>query len=355
MDFDYTEEQSLLRDSLARLLRERYPFEARRKAAREPDGWSRALWASLAEQGFLAVGLPEEHGGYGGAVESMIAGEALGAALSPEPYLPTIVLGAHALAQSKHASTLLPGIISGKILVACALEGFAAQRAGQGWALSGKAVVPHAHSADWIVIATDDLVFVVEARSLERRRLRTFDCVFGAELCVEGAASDADKIIAAGAEAHALRAVLQDRAIGYLAAEAVGVMSMVLDATVEHLKTRQQFGQPLASFQTLRHRAVDMLVALEQTRSVAILAAAAHDEPDAREREKAFAAVKAVTSNAARFVGQQAVQLHGGIGLTEEHRAGWGLRRLTMIDLALGDADAQAARLAALGGFVAPV
>jgi alkylation response protein AidB-like acyl-CoA dehydrogenase len=162
------------------------------------------------------------------------------------------------------------------------------------------------------------------------------------------------QIVAAKAGASDLIERLQHRAIAYIAAETSGLIAMLLDATVEHLKTRQQFGQPLSRFQALQHRAVEMLVSLEQVRSMAIYAAASLDEPDAQERRKAFAAVKAVVSNAARFCGQQAVQLHGGVGLTEEHRVGWGLRRLTMIDLAFGDADANAAKLAELGGFTAP-
>lgn len=359
MNFDFTEEQNLLRDSVTRLMKERYPFEARRKAAAEPEGWSRALWASFAEQGLLGVGIGEAHGGYGGAVETLIVGEALGAALSPEPYLASVVMAAAALeAGNAEAQALLPGVIAGETLVACALEGFTACRTKQGWRVLGDArAVPHADSANHLILAVQSeegpLVALVEATAIERRGYRTFDGLRAADL--RGALDVGEhQVLAANAGAADLTERLQHRAIAYIAAETSGLIAMLLDATVEHLKTRQQFGQPLSRFQALQHRAAEMLVSLEQVRSMAIYAAASLDEPDVQERRKAFAAVKTVVSNAARFCGQQAVQLHGGVGLTEEHCVGWGLRRLTMIDLAFGDADANAAKLAALGGFIAP-
>jgi alkylation response protein AidB-like acyl-CoA dehydrogenase len=358
MHFDLTEEQSLLRDSVTRLLKERYPFETRRKAAASADGWSREIWAAFAEQGLLGVGLGEDAGGYGGAVETMVVAEALGGALSAEPYLATVVMGAAALRLSgaDGVSKTLSSIAAGEHLLAVA-EGFSAKRAGENWSLHGKAAsIPHADCAHQIIVIADDgaLVACVDAGKLNRAGHRTFDGLRAAHLEAASIAVSPAEVLAHGAAGLDLAERVRQHGVAYIAAEAVGLMCMLLDVTVEHLKTRQQFGQPLSRFQALQHRAVDMLVALEQARSMAIYATAALDEPDALERRKAFAAIKAVVSNAARLVGQQAVQLLGGIGLTEEHRVGWGLRRLTMIDLAFGDADEQAARLAALGGLVAP-
>lgn len=358
MHFDLTEEQSLLRDSVTRLLKERYPFETRRKAAASADGWNRDIWAAFAAQGLLGVGLGEAAGGYGGAVETMVVAEALGGALSAEPYLATVVMGATALRLSgaNSASNALADIVAGKRLLAVA-EGFSAKRDGENWSLRGKAAsVTHADCADQIIIIADDgaLVACMDANKLQRAAHRTFDGLRAAHLEAADLKVSPAEILASGAAAADLAERVRQHAIAYIAAESNGLMSMLLDVTVEHLKTRQQFGQSLSRFQALQHRAVEMLVALEQARSMAIYATAALDEADALERRKAFAAIKIVISNAARLVGQQAVQLLGGIGLTEEHRVGWGLRRLTMIDLAFGDADEQAARLAALGGLIAP-
>lgn len=360
MNFDFAEEQNLLRDSITRLLKDRYSFEVRRKIAGTELGWDRTLWQTFAEQGLLAIGIGEDHGGYGGGVEAMIVGEALGAALSAEPYLASIIMGAAALeAGGRHAQALLPGVVSGATLLACALNEFSAQRVEDGYRLSGAArAVVNGDCADYFILAAQSeegpIVAVVEANTVQRRCFRTFDGFRAAEVEAKDLYVADAALIAAGADGEGLIETLEHRAIAYIAAETSGLIAMLLDATVEHLKTRQQFGQPLSRFQALQHRAVEMLVSLEQVRSMAIYAAASLEEPDAVERRRAFAAVKAVTSNAARFCGQQAVQLHGGVGLTEEHRVGWGLRRLTMIDLAFGDSDANAAKLAALGGFTAP-
>lgn len=361
MNFDLSEEQSLLQGAVTRLMKERYPFEVRRKAAASADGWSREIWADFAAQGLLGVGLGEAAGGYGGPVEAMIVGEALGGALSAEPYLATVIMGGAALRLSgrARAAALLEHVAAGACLLAVA-DGLRATRAGAGWKFSGMArAAVHADCADHIVAVAGSedgaVVAVVPAKNLHRRGYRTLDGLRAADVDAEGCEIGPDDVLASGADGAALAERVREHAIAYIAAEAVGLMAMLLDTSVEHLKTRQQFGQQLSRFQALQHRAVDMLVALEQARSAAIYATAALGIEDSEERRKAFAAVKAVIGNAARLIGQQAVQLHGGVGLTEEHRVGWGLRRLTMIDLAFGDADEQAARLAALGGLVAPV
>jgi alkylation response protein AidB-like acyl-CoA dehydrogenase len=367
MDFAYSEEQILLQDAVRRMLAERYPFEARRALVADPLGWSRALWAQLAELGLLAATFAEEHGGLGGGpVEGLIIAEALGAALSAEPYLATIVLGGTALklgARTRLAAELLQKVVAGELILACAIgdDRPRARADGGRWTVDGAVRnVAHGDGADWLVVACDAeagaLVLLLDARApgVARRPHRTFDGLRAAEIRFDGVTAGPEAVLAEGAAAEALLERMTQHAIAALAAEAIGVMQMLLDLTVEHLKTRTQFGQPLGKFQALQHRAVEMLVALEQARSMAFYAAATLEAPDPLERRKAFAAVKAVVADAGRLVGQGAVQLHGGVGVTEEHRAGWGLKRLTMIEMLFGDAQAQAARLAELGGLVEP-
>jgi alkylation response protein AidB-like acyl-CoA dehydrogenase len=369
MDLDYTEEQALLQDAVKRLLAERYPFEARRALVADPRGWSRELWRRLAELGLLAATFDEEDGGLdGGPVESLIIAQALGTALSAEPYLSTIAMGAAALKLSGNSALraeLAPQIAAGELILACAVEGErprARGRGGGGWVVAGLARnVFHGDSADRLLVACEAeegpvlLLLDAAAAGVARRGHRTFDGLRAAEIRFDDVAAEPGAVLAEGAEAEALIERVVQHALAALAAEAVGIMEMLMEITVEHLKTRSQFGQPLAKFQVLQHRAVEMLIALEQARSMALFAAAMVEAPDALERRKAFAAVKTVIGRAGRLVGQTAVQLHGGIGVTEEHRAGWGLKRLTMIALQLGDADAHAARLADLGGFVEAV
>ena len=368
MNFDLTEEQTLLKDAVTRLLSDRCGFEARRRLVGDPRGWSTEIWGQFAEMGLLAATFAEADGGLdGGPVETLVIGEALGTALSAEPYMATVVMGGAALRFSDNAAMraeIVPAIAEGQAILACAIDGGRprAKADGEGWVLDGSAAgVIHGDSADRLVVAADSdagpLVLVVsaDAAGLVRRGHRTFDGLRAAAIGFEGVRVGPDAILARGNAADALVERIVQHAIAYLAAEATGTMAMLLDATIEHLKTRTQFGQPLAKFQALQHRCAEMLVALEQARSVALYAAAMVDDPDPRERRKAFAAVKAVIAQSGRFVGQNAVQLHGGVGVTEEHRAGWGLKRLTMIDMLFGDAEAQAATLAGLGGFVEAV
>lgn len=365
MNLDYTDEQVMLRDAVQRLVAERYPFEARRALMSSPEGWSREVWAQFADLGLLAATFPEEDGGLGGGgVEAMLIGEVLGRALCAEPYLASVILAGAAMRLGGSGvlrKELLPAVASGELVLACALDGErpAARRDGDDWVLQGRARnVVHGDSAGAFLIAVDGphggLLLLVRrnAAGLSCRSHRTFDGLRAAELQFERVQVPAREVLAQGSAAAALIERTVQHGVAYIAAEACGLMAMLLDLTVEHLKTRTQFGQPLAQFQALQHRAAEMLVALEQARSMALYAAAMVDAPDAHERRKAFAAVKAVISQGARFVGQNAVQLHGGVGVTEEHRAGWGLKRLTMIDMLFGDADQQAATLAALGGFV---
>lgn len=365
MNFDLDEDQSMLADTVNRLLADRYGFEDRRRLVATPSGWSADLWAQLAELGVLAAPFAEADGGLdGGPVETMVVGQALGRVLSAEPYLATIVMAGAALRLSdNHAlrAALVPQVVSGELILAVApdIGDLVALPAPGGWLVDGQARgVIHGDSAQGLVLSAasaEGLVLLLvdtTAPGVTVAGHRTFDGLRAADLTLQGVAVAGDRVLAVGPAAEALMERVVQHAIAYLAAEAVGIMEMLLEITVEHLRTRQQFGQALARFQALQHRAAEMLVSLEQARSMALYAAMMVEDADPLERRKAFAAIKAVISTSSRFVGQSAVQLHGGIGVTEEHRAGWGLKRLTMIDMLFGDADSQAARLARLGGFV---
>jgi alkylation response protein AidB-like acyl-CoA dehydrogenase len=233
-----------------------------------------------------------------------------------------------------------------------------AHQAGDGWTISGvKTDVLHGDCADRLVVtarAEGSLaVFLVDAAAsgLSRRSYRTFDGLQAAEVTLDGVR--APELLAIGPAAEHLVERVRQHAIAYMAGEAAGLMDMLLDASVEHLKARRQFGQSLSGFQALKHRCAEMLVALEQARSMAIYAHLMLAEPDPVERGKAFAAVKSVIGAAGVSVGHAAVQLHGGLGVSEEHRVGWALRRLVMIDMTFGDGERWAGELARLGGFVA--
>ncbi len=373
MNFDLNEEQILLKETAQRLLADRYGFEARRRVMRQPLGWSRDVWALFAEQGFLAAPFSEAHGGLGGGpIESLILAEAFGRCLLAEPYLATVVMAGTALSLCDDAelhSALISQIASGELTASFADdEPGSASGAGAGrtvarpegrvWALTGTKVdVLHGDSADRLVVTAridGELgVFLVDAEApgLSRRGYGVFDGQRAAEVTLDRVLT-ADRL-AIGQAAEDLVERVRQHAIAYVASEAVGLMDMLLEASVEHLKARKQFGQTLSSFQALKHRCAEMLVALEQARSLAIYAALMLDEPDAAERRKAFAAVKSVIGSSGVQVGQAAVQLHGGLGVTEEHRIGWGLRRLMMIELMFGDSDRWSGELARLGGFVA--
>jgi len=367
MNFDLTEEQVLLKEAANRLLADRYGFDARRRLRRDPLGWSRETWALFAEQGFLAAPFAEADGGLGGGpVDSLILAEAFGRSLLAEPYLATVVMAGSAISLSDDArlrAALVPQIASGDLIASFADEEPAsaptvARREGEAWRLTGtKLDVLHGDSADQLVVTAQAEgglgLFLVDASDpgVIRRGHGRFDGLRAAEVTLDAVATA--NVLALGAAAEDLVERVRQQAIAYMASEAVGLMDTLLAACVDHLKARRQFGQSLSNFQALKHRCAEMLVALEQARSMAIYAALSLDEPDAVERRKAFAAVKSVVGSAGVQVGHAAVQLHGGLGVSDEHRIGWGLRRLMMIDLTFGDADRWSGELARLGGFVA--
>ena len=378
MDFDLTDEQRLLKDSVERFLADRYGFEQRGRYMREPAGWSREVWSQLAELGLLGLPFPEDTGGFGGGpVEVGIAMEAFGRALVVEPFFSCIVLAGGVLRRAADAATLgelVPGIADGSLLLAYAqaerqarwsLNDVAtrAERSGEGWRITGqKTLVLHGDSADKLVVSARTAggereregigLFLVDAAGpgVSRRGYPTQDAQRAAEIAFDGAPGTA-----LGDPDGALPAMeaAQDEAVAALCAEAVGCMEAMQALTVDYLKTRQQFGRPIGVNQALQHRAVDMLVSLEQARSMALFAAMMAGEENQAERDRAIHAAKVQVGRSARHVGQEAVQLHGGIGVTMEYVVGHHFKRVTMIERQMGDTESHLAALARLGGLIA--
>ena len=377
MDFDLSEEQRLLKESLDRLIGDRYAFEQRKGYAQSPQGWSRELWAQFAELGLLGLPFEERHGGSaGGPVETMIAMEAFGRALALEPYLATVVLGGGFLrhgGSAEQCADLIPQIADGSLTVAFAhterqsrydlydIE-TRAVRDGAGWMLDGKkGVVVHGDTADKLVVTArvgggrrdrDGVAaFIVDGKTAGVSRLGypTQDGLRAAEITLANVRVGPEGALGEPGKALPLIERVVDEAIAALCAEAIGAMAVMHELTVEYLKTRRQFGREIGSFQILQHRAVDMLIALEQARSMAMFATMMAAEENAAERRNAVAAAKVQIGRSGKFIGQQAIQLHGGIGMTMEYKVGHYFKRVTMIDTMFGDADHHLRELARRG------
>ena len=381
MDFALTEEQELLRHSVQRLFADHCGFDARKRYAREPGGYSRALWARYAELGLLGLPFAEEHGGSaGGPVETMIVMEEVGHALALEPYLSTVVLagGLLRLGGGKAlCADLVPKIAGGDLMLAFAHAerqsrydladvAVSARREGAGYVLDGaKSLVLHGDSAGKFIVSArlsggqrdrDGLaLFVVDAvaKGVSTRGYGTVDGLRAAEVTLAGVRVDAGAAIGEPGKAYPLIERVVDTAIAALAAEAVGAMAAMHEQTVDYMKTRKQFGVTIGSFQALQHRAAEMLVALEQARSMAMLATMMAAEENVRERRQAISAAKVQIGRSARIVGHGAIQIHGGIGMTMEAKVGHYFKRVTTIDATFGDADYHLGLLAESGGLVA--
>ena len=374
MDFELTEEQRLLRQSVERLLADRYGFDKRRAYLAEPDGWSRSLWAQYAELGLLGLPFAEKHGGFGGGpIEVMLVMEAFGRVLALEPYLATVVLGGTALrlAGNEHQqSPLLQQIAEGKFLVAFAhgerqarydlsdVLTTAWRRAG-GWILDGgKSVVLHGDCAQLLIVSArtagerDDrdgiTLFLVDAAAngVARRSYPMRDGTRAAEISLSEVELGENAVLGEVGAAFPVIERVVEAGIAATAAEAVGAMEAMQGLTLEYLKTRQQFGRPIGQYQVLQHRATEMLMELERGRSMAMLAAMMVDEPDAAERAHNIAMAKVGIGQASKFVSQNAIQLHGGIGMTEEYAVGHYFRRCMVIEHSFGDTAHHLSRLA---------
>ena len=380
MDFDLSEEQRLLKDSVDGLLNDSYDFEQRKKYGAEKTGWSKAVWGKLAEQGLLGLPFAEADGGFGaGAVETMIVMQAFGRALVLEPYLPTVVIAGgflrHAGSAAQKAAHI-PGIIDGSKTFAFAqLEknsrydlndvSTTAKKKGDGWIIDGeKFVVLNGEAADTLVVTArtkggqtdrDGIgVFLVPraARGVTVKGYPTQDGMRAADITFTGVEVGADAAIGDPAGGLPLIERVVDEARTALCAEAVGAMDESLKITVEYIKTRKQFGVPIGSFQALQHRAADMFVFTEQARSMALLATMASDFNDAKERAASVAAAKVQVGKSSKFVGQQSIQLHGGIGMTMEASIGHYFKRLSIIESTFGDTDYHLRRASETGGII---
>lgn len=367
MDFDLTEEQSILKDSLDRLLADGYGFEQRKQAMATPEGWSTGMWQSYAEMGLMALPFAEEDGGIGGGpVETMIVMEALGRVLALEPYFPTVVLGGGFLrlgGSAAQKAEYIPGVIDGSRKLAFAQAErhsrydlhhveTTARRDGSGWVLSGaKGVVLHGDSADTLVVTARTAggtrdeggigVFLVDANAagVSRQGYVMQDGLRAAEILLDGVKVGGDAVIGDPEGGLPLVRRVVDQGIAALSAEAVGVISAMHALTLDYIKVRKQFGTPIGAFQALQHKAVDIYVALEQARSITLFATMMANDDDALERAKAMHAAKVEIGRGGRLAGENAIQLHGGVGMTMEYAVGHYFKRITMIDLTFGDHD----------------
>ncbi len=364
MDFNFTEEQTMIRDSLARLIREQYDFDTWFKVTRSETGWRPEMWAQFAELGLLMAPFSEEDGGLGGgAIDTMVVMEEFGKGLVVEPFVPSVVCGGGFL---KHAGTdaqkeeHLQAIMGGASTFAFAHSEpkgrydladlqTTARKDGSGYVLNGhKAVVIGAPWADKLVVTARTggsqrersgiSVFIVDASSpgVVMRSYQTVDGRRAAEVYFENVALGADALI--GEEDGAIDLVEQvaDEACVALCAEAIGAMGVAHQMTVEYSRQRKQFGTPIGKFQVLQHRMVDMFMEHEQAISMTYMATLKLDE-EPEERKKAVSAAKVRIGQAGRFVGQEAIQIHGGMGMTEELAVGHYFKRMTMINNEFGD------------------
>jgi len=357
MNFDYNEEQQLLADSVRRFLEKDYDFETRGKIVASSDGYSPRVWATLAEMGLTGLPFPADYGGFGGgAIDLMGIMEAFGEALVVEPYLPTL-MGGYIIARSPQAKSALPAVVEGKLKLAFAHSEkgarydlsrvkTAARRSGAQWLLEGeKAAVLGAPAAGKLVVSasTPDGIRLFLADKPEVKAFATLDEMRAADIVLESVKAEP-----LGGDLALIEEVT-DFATALVCAEAVGAMKFACDTTLEYLKTRKQFGAPIGSFQALQHRMVDMVIAQEQARSMACLACSKVDSnADARARARAVSAAKIKIADNARHISQESVQLHGGMGMSEELKVSHTFRRLTVLAGQFGDADHHLARFAAL-------
>ena len=367
MDFSLSDEQRMLADLVGRFVERKYPFEKRRALAGSKLGWSQDNWAALVDMGLVGLHVPEDYGGMAAsAAETMIVMEAFGRGLVLEPYLSTAVVGAKLIARGGSAfqrQAWLPPIAEGSKKTALAtLEPLArfdlsdiATTARQGagrYVLDGrKSVVLHGDCADLLLVSartsgtrTDPSgvsLFLVDAHApgVTIKGFPSLDGQRVAEVTLRDVEVGEQALLGARDQGYALLEWTVDQGLFALCAESVGVMSKLCDITYDYLRTRKQFGKPIGAFQALQHRAADMLAALEQARSMVYFAASRIDDENPRERRRALSAAKAMIGRSCRYIGQQAIQLHGGMGMTEELAVGWYVKRLTCIDMTWGNTE----------------
>ena len=365
MDFSLNEEQRILKDSADRFVREHCSFDRRRALVSDEPGYSEENWRRMAELGWLGACVPEVCGGIGGGpVETMLLMEAFGAGLVPEPYFPSVVLGGNLVATAgseAQKQALLPALAAGdlKLAFACveAQAGYdlfdvetTAERRDGGYVVNGaKGVVLGAPTADRIIVCArtaggsrdrDGIgLFLVDriAGGVQLRGYRTVDGLRAAEVAFENVMVDEDATLGDPRGAWPVIEAVAERAVAALCAEAVGAMDVIVNSTAEHLKTRRQFGRPIGTFQVLQHQFADMVIASEEARSMTYAATLRLEGSDPALRAKTVSGAKHVIGRNGRLIGQRGIQLHGGMGMTEEVGVGHYFKRLTMIDMTFGD------------------
>lgn len=380
MDFDLTEEQSMLKDSLDRLLSDTYGFEDREKIRKGEPGWSRDVWGQLAELGLLMLPFAEEDGGFGGGAEDvMIAMESLGGALSLEPFLATVVLAGGVLREAgsnEQRGELVPAIVGGELVMALAhgergarytlshVEA-TAKKDGDSYVLNGeKSIVLHGADAGKLIVsartaceAADEdgiSLFIVDANAggVSRRGYRLQDDRPAAEITLSDVKVPASALLGEEGEGYGALAKVHDQAIAALASEAVGLLTHILATTTQYLKDRKQFGVPIAKFQVLQHDSVDIFVALEQMRSIAMYATSEADNDDAATRTQAASAAKVMLGQEGQKAAETAIQLHGGVGVTMEYAISHYFKRMTVNDMLFGNADHHLKTIAERGSLL---
>jgi pimeloyl-CoA dehydrogenase small subunit len=368
MDFALNEEQQLLADSVARFIERDYDFESRQKIIASDAGWSPDTWKAFAELGLLGLPLSADAGGFGGgAGDVMAVMQSLGVGLVVEPYLSTVALAGRVIDRGGSAAqkqAILPSVVDGGLVLALAQTeaesrydlswvSTTARKSGAGWTIDGaKVVVLHAPMAGKLVVsartsgkagdATGVSLFVVDANApgVSMKTYRTQDSLRAADVKFAGVAVGADALVGPEGGGLPLLEEAVDFATVLTCAEAVGVMKFACDTTLEYLKTRKQFGVPIGSFQALQHRMVDMVIETEQSRSIMYMACAkVVDGVDPAERKRVVSAAKVKIADACRHVGQEAIQLHGGMGMSIELKVSHAFKRLIMIAQMFGDAD----------------
>jgi len=376
VDFDLTEEQRLLKESVDRLMADAYgDFEKRKQHQNHPQGYSPELWAKYAEMGLLALPFTEEQGGFGGGpVETMLVMEAIGRGLAVEPYLATVVLGGGFLRLAGRED-MIPAVAESSATLAFAqIErqsrddlfdvATTARRTEAGWVLDGaKSVVLHGDTASHLIVSARTsgnrrdregislFLLSADTAGVSRRGYPTQDGLRAAEVTLEQVKLPAGALLGEEGQGLPLMERVVDGAIAALCAEAVGAMEALHELTIDYLKQRKQFNTTIGSFQAVQHRAADMLVALEQARSMAMYAAMMAEHPDAAVRRPAIAAAKALINRSADLIGKEAIQLHGGIAMTMEYKAGHYFKRLTMLANQFGDTDRHLRVVAEAGGL----
>ena len=364
MDFNTTDEQTMLRDTVARYLADTYSFDARMKTVHGTAGWNPAVWKAFAEElGILGAPFAEAHGGLGGgAVENMIVMEEIGRALVIEPYLPTVVIAGGALkaAGGPLADVVIPEIIAGNAIIAFAYaepQGrynladltTTAKTDGGGYLLNGhKSVVYSAQYATHLLVtartggsqreAAGVSLFLIpaDAKGVSRRDYPTVDGSVASEVYFENVAVGADARLGGEGEALPLIEQIVDEATAAVCAEACGVTKVLHATTLDYAKQRKQFGKAIGEFQVIQHRLVDMFMEVEQAVSITLMATL---KLDTAERAAAVSAAKSKVGKACKFVGQNAVQIHGGIGISNELAVGHYFKRSTMIESQFGSVD----------------